>query len=696
MYSHLLRTSIANGWSDPRFFLIDNLQPESKRPFIKLRYDCNRPGMIIGSGLDYILDSSLIKGFVPLRSREAISMFVRGISTVSGLIDFPSLTTEIRRCPKCWAEAKEHYGEPYIMLDHLMPVSVCPVHGCSLERYVGPLGKELSDNAQYVPCEVQPFARETSSFCHGLLESDLQCSLQDVSAAVIQTVGNRYGMRMTDRRLYAAIDKGTGVKGAGAALGKIGHPSSSIATDRLIPVLAHLFGDVKTMASMVSSTSLREKFDKASVSHFRLVGPWREDIISARCLDCGSTVITTPHAVITGIGCPVCTANLTEPELIERQIRSFGNEARILTPIRGYRLPVTLDTGSGPYMTTPERFISYDDLSSTDTRPGVVTEPEIAKDIESEGRFEYVSSRRVNGQILLHVHDSICGKDFEVFRNNFLLNRRCRCCQDVRFDDKWFASKVTRVSEGRWELVGGYDRMQKPVTVKEISTGITKTGRADRILKALEPKKTKKDREADRIAIDARIRELSGSVMCLGDFHDITDRRYVCNYINRLRTSGVLKPLATGFFCEAGKEFSALDVADAKYVMHNGIRFGLHIGNTFLRDIGFDVEDQQPCVVTSRTSVQQWTRTETIMGKEFRIMFSPVTVTDTNWKVLTLMLFYDHLNECTLAVNGSKVADALRLWADDNGLVSDDFRPFCSYFPDAVMNSIVGIIRRAS
>jgi hypothetical protein len=266
----------------------------------------------------------------------------------------------------------------------------------------------------------------------------------------------------------------------------------------------------------------------------------------------------------------------------------------------------------------------------------------------------------------------------------------------MKHTDDWYAAKVRKTSEGRWELVGGYDSMERPVTIRETATGRTKTDFANRILKTIAPKRTRKDREADKIAIDARIRELSDSVMCLRDFHDITDTRYVSNYINRLRSNGILKPLTMRFFCKTEAEFSALEVADSKYVMHHGRRFGLHIGNTFLRDLGFDVEDHEPCIVTSRTYEQQWTRTETIMNRNFMIMFSPVPITDNNWKVLTLLLFYDRMNECRIAVSDGSITEALRHWADTNGLVADDFRPYRSLFPDAVMHSIVGIVKRIS
>lgn len=645
-YSHLLRTTMTNGFASVRGFLATLVSQGEKMWFRRLDYDCNKAGCDLGFKLasgDYILETSLIKGIGPLRSRGALDHYVRAFNLRSDRSDrFGSAVEEIRRCRECWKEDTEAYGMPYIHRSHVMSgVSVCSRHCCALERYIGAFGKELLENATYVPCEVLPDAEKVSAFCSDLLKADLQCSLQDIAEAVRRVVSDRYGLSLTGRKAKEKLNEEC--QGVGNAISKLAKPFVTVAPAPLVSGLAHLFGNVSSMAAYLAAPSLRTDFER-NMDGFRLVGPYRDDYVTVRCLTCGSTVRTTPHSMITGLGCPICTSGLTDTELLERQIRYVRDNVRILSPIRGACLPVILDTGDGPFRTTPDRFIN--DLKAISIRPESMTDMKLSNEV-GEG-FKYLGSMTVKGQKRLRIRHVECGQEFEVFRTNWRLNRSCRCCQVVRS------------------------------------------------AKAVIPSTGKHDREADRIVIDQRISSLKGSVMFLSDFHDITDKRYVRNYINRVRSDGKLKSIGMGIFCASDETYTAMQIADAKYVERHGKRFGVHVGNTFLKDIGFDLEDEVPCIVTSRSFTQQWTREIELASRRFKLMYSPVPINVRNWKVLTLLLFYFRLDACRLEVDEGLATAAIRKWADENGLSTDDFKPYKDFFPVAVISAISNVVRRIS
>ncbi len=697
MYSHVLRIAEANGAKDAGHFLSVLLEPENPRYYRNFPYDCGKRGGDLRLRLahgDYLVETSLIPGLGPFLTRTGMDCFVRTFSSTTKNRYHHAFALDVRRCPECWRESIERYGTPYILRDHLMPVTVCSRHGCALETYEGKVGGEFLPDARWVPCTPNPIAGKVAAFCSDLLDADLQCSFEDVKEAARQVVLSRFGTSLYNKRTRAELGRECGVEAVGNVLRKL---STNISTDKMEPVIsavAYLFGTVDEMKGMISGRSQRETFDKVSQSGFRLVGPWREDCITVRCLKCGTEVRTTPHLVNTGVGCPVCTEGLPLPELIERQMRFRNPNIRILSPILGYTVNTKVDSGSGPVEISPEHYIDMDDLITPTKKRAPVTEEQMREEVEGDGRYRLVGSEKTKGQIRLHVHDTRCGGDFYIYRNNFLINSSCRCCQNIRLSDKWFNEKVQRETAGAWELVGEFYRMDSPVSLREVSTGSILTGCAETLLGDLRRSSRKVSREAERAAIKARIDDSVEGVFRLVDFEDIADVKYLSYHLCGLCKKGVLKRLEPSIYCRADMIVTPMELADYRFVKRDGRRLGVHIGNTFLKDLGFDVEDPVPSIATTRTDEQQWTRKTKVMGAEFNIIYSPIPIDESNWKALNLVLFYKFAND--IEIRDSRLVDALRRWSDENGIVMDDFRPFRPFLSAGIITAIGNVVRRVS
>ncbi len=729
-YSYLQRLSMANGYKRIMAFIGDNVRDKKSQKWDASyvpSYDCNSGGLDLGFSIpkdDLYLRTSLYSALACLMTwglgARYVNSFFNRRSAKNTLVGVSwSLTQRIRRCPVCWEEDTREYGTPYYHRMHNIPgVTVCAKHGCALEEYTGIKGFEMADDS-FKSVQVLPKAEEYAAFAEGLLEERIQSSFTDISRAVGSRMAAKYGELFLHSLIYCPDD----IEHLPYYAKYPKTTISSFYTNRrnfsdfpgTIAMLTYLFESAHDFAQTVNTVSPKGAFMKeVSSGRIKLLSPYRDTFVRVRCRKCGHEFGTTPHAQVVGMGCPECTKNLTNKQFLRKMYDKVCPDYRLDSELKDMNTVIQMtDRKSGESFSMGfDRFVNFGRYTENGYEPVRIAPHQNAKsfddfaeEVKQYGPFTLTGHDRVGYQHYLRIRHETCKRTFSVALWDFRVSPVCRKCNPRRTNTDTFRKKVEKESEGAFALEGEYSDGRTAVTIVHLETGTKITGSPNYVIdrirairrqpEALSGKRT--NREEIKKIINERIESWHGEVMFSADLADITDRRYITSYLNQLRIRGVIKSIADGVFCDAEKDFSFEEVLDAMYVIRHKKRIGLHCGDGFLKDLGFDIEDPVPLVVynTEGSRISDPLKRRA-MDTDYWILRSPVQINEENWQILTVLYFFKHCfhvnrfysHKKATAVDKETVVSAIRRWLELHNKSLKDFAPYEKYFGDDVVRKV--------
>lgn len=650
------------------------LGDENWRRFQLPSYDCNSAGLDFGFRLpddELFLHTSLYPGLAPLMSRGAQARYVNGFWSLRHGKDVlgekaRSLVTEVRRCPECWRESREEYGSPTYFRDHNMPgVSVCLRHGCALERFVGERGRELTQDC-FDEVEVLPNAMEYARFCHDLLEAGIQCCLQDVIRAVRDVLRDRYDVESL--KTCSALPEVPWVTAYGRCIPGIARTlldKNVVQPDpkQVIALLLFLFGSVGDLEKAITTDSPISAFIMEIREKAELISEYRDTFVRVRCCRCGYESGTTPHSMVTGIGCPQCLKGISQAQMFSRQFAKVGKGYRCLTAIRSMSGSITIEkTATGERMVCRfSDFINFGTygvdgyvpgfrsrLPETGRHPLVCTDEAIQDELSGMGNFVLEGHRKTYSMHWLDIRHTDCGGLFTIDLTNMRRIPRCRICQ----------MKKTSVPR-KTEKVAG---------------------------------KEKKDRSKENAMIWDRIAGSDG-VIFNEDFHDIGSPEMVRLRLAVLSRRGLLQSVYQGVWCR--KDFHATPdtVVDRMWIHRGGKRTGFPIGDSLLQNLGCPVDDPVGHFVTNVVGDPAHISRKEVLGKQFELRRCKVEMNEDNWMVLAVYYTVMFQDELSADVSSDTVRSALVPWLLENRKREEDFLPYADLFNGQVAAKVLGIAR---
>lgn len=716
-YSYLQRLSIALGYVHFRGFIEDYGNHNVVNywgHYVLPRYDCNWKDLDFGFSLpadDLFLRTSLYPGLAPLMSRVAQARYVNSFYSFRRSVDVLGasvhpLVTQLCRCPECYRECKEEFGSPAYLRNHNMPgVTVCWRHGCPLERFVGKRGYEFTQDC-FETVDGKPNAMEYAQFCTDLLNSNIQCCLQDVVRGIKPILLERYGINTAGD--CSALPEESWVNAYGQSLAKVTKMLFNVYLSipdagALIALLLFLFGNVKELEKSISTDSPKSVFLKElTTGRYELISDYSDTYIRLRCNKCGYEFGTTPHAIVTGLGCPDCNKDETAKKLLARQFAKVGKGYKCLSKINGqtsYSRIEKKSTGeimrcrflefinNGTY-TSDEYTPLFRVYRNPSDRPNVRnTNESIQNELSTHGNFileehEIVGSHSVHK---LGIRHKDCGGFFKIDLAAFRRAPICRVCQKYRYTTETYASKITEMSGGAFRLVGEYNGYNKPVTIEHIENGTIINEEPRRIRDTIErlinkPKGlAKQDRSNERKQILSRI-EKSDGILFVSDFYDICDSVTLRTCLFKMAGKGLVKTPYRGVWCRTTSDLMPIQVADAMWVLRKEERLGFHFGDLLLSEIGLSIEGPKMCIASSVVGRREDTNVKTVCGQTIYVRGCDVQVTAENWTVLaayyTIVLKEMLSNEISV----DSVKKILARWLISFGKKLEDFLPYEKLF----------------
>lgn len=599
-------------------------------------------------GIEPMMQMTTLPALIPLMSRGQASRYIRSTCSFrhgnTVLSSRPaSVVDHLRHCPMCDA------GIPYVRTWHCIPgVTVCAEHGVPLvEHLVNPAGEVLEH--EMAP---GPKALEYARFTKALWEAEPKFFMQET----LPTLKARIAAyeKETGRRFLTQLESmGLNRAAAGIAyvLKYMELCDNELPFEETLTALMVLYGSAEAFINDVTVESSRERFMQAIKGRFEMTSEYDERIVRLRCLDCGYEFPTTPHAILTGWGCPVEDAELTEQELFMNLFTATSDGYELIGEFKDFQRTIRVrHVGTDRVADVkPDRFINFPHVGMMGKEP--LPFEAVRKEVEQDGNYVLNAVSR-NTEILVDVTHKTCGERYVLSLRKFRRRTGCRCCDAI-------------VSDGALRGVG---------------MDISGLGVAD----------GRKDRREDTERLRSVIAAFGDEPFFLDDI-TFTDKRFVANTVSRMaRDGGEIRKLGSGVYCSASADPSFLDAVDAKFVVRHGERRGFHCGRTLLQDLGLSIDDPVPTVVTMTPDKAFNTDIYNLCGRKVRVIKSHIPVTEDNWRVLAVlfMLRHEKLN--------NQEKEALSKWMGFMNIGFADLVRYRDGFTARVFADAVALLGRAA
>ena len=551
-------------------------------------------------GIEPMMQMTTLPALIPLMSRGQASRYIRSTCSLrhgnTVLSSRPASVVDLpRHCPVCDAQAA------YVRTWHCIPgVSVCAEHGVPLvEHLVNPAGEIIEH--EMVP---QPMALEYARFTKALSEAEPKFSMQETLPALRNRIATYE--KETGRRFLTQLES-MGLNRAAAGIAYVMRYmepcDNELPFEEVLTALMVLYGSAEAFINDVTAESSRERFMQAIKGRFELLSEYDERIVRLRCLDCGYEFPMTPHAILTGWGCPVEDAELTEQELFMQLFNATNDGYELIGEYKDSQHAITVEelaTGKVRQI-KPDRFINFPHAGMMGKEP--LPFEAVRKEVEQDGNYVLNAVSR-NTEILVDVTHKTCGERYVLSLRKFRRRTGCRCCDAI-------------VADGALPMGVSMD----------ISGLVVADGR--------------KDRREDTERLRSVIAAFGDEPFFLEDI-TFTDKRFIANTVSRMAREGEIRKLGSGVYCSASADPSFLDVVDAKFVVRHGERRGFHCGRTLLQDLGLSIDDPVPTVVTMTPDKAFNTQTYNLCGHEVKVIKSHIPVTEDNWKTLAVLFMLRH------------------------------------------------------
>ena len=444
---------MANGFNNIKDFRNAYID-EHESKYAKLSYDPSSDlyrlaDSVTGTNrnqvLSFYLSTSLFHGISPLSRRAYISRCVGFLNKSSqNLIpNCKSGIQELHFCPVCQREDLDRYGYFYYRRAHQMPgVTVCHKHGGSLHVYAGERGQEMILPLKSVPLPTYPKSYEYALFCKSFLDAEPECDLSEIIDAIgerLKDLGYHSKKRLTSEAMSDYLDLMNQCPGK---LIRFIRQKSQPHIPSMLTLLLFLFQNIETLNSYLNSaTTLKDTFDKGIANKFKLLSPYREDIVELRCEVCGEIFLSTPTRILDGWGCPICDDQMDDELLFNRLFDAKFQKDYECSKFEEFAKPISIRHKhcGKEYKTIPMRFLCQHTHCKCER---TVRLTEARRQIAAQGDFDLVDFQNTYTKISIR-HKS-CGSIFGVMYHVFLKDSRCSVCQAKKRGVK----KAIQPSEG--------------------------------------------------------------------------------------------------------------------------------------------------------------------------------------------------------------------------------------------------------
>lgn len=322
-------------------------------------------------------------------------------------------------------------------------VTVCHKHGGSLHVYAGERGKELNLPLKSIPLPVYTKSTEYAMFCKEFLYAKLECDLSEIIDAItdrLKDLGYHSKNRLTSEAMSDYFDLMN--HQSPEKLIRFIRQKSQPHMPSMLTLLLFLFQNIETLNSYLNSaTTLKDTFDKGIANKFKLLSPYREDIVELRCEVCGEIFLSTPTRILDGWGCPICDDQMDDELLFNRLFGAKFQKDYECSKFEGFAKPISIrhKLCGKEYSITPIRVLNNHTNCKCAKTVGVA---EARRQIAAQGDFELVDFQ--NTYTKISIRHKTCGSIFGVMYHVFLKDSRCSVCQAKKRGVK----KAIQPSEG--------------------------------------------------------------------------------------------------------------------------------------------------------------------------------------------------------------------------------------------------------
>ena len=530
-------------------------------------------------GIEPVMQMTTLPVLIPLMSRGQESRHIRSTCSLrhgnTVLSSRPaSVVDHLRHCPMCDAEI------PYVRTWHCIPgVTVCAKHNVPLvEHMTNPAGDVVRH--ELTP---GPMALEYATFTKALLEAQPKFFMQETLPALktrIAAYEQKTGMHFLTQLEAMGLTRASA--GIAYAIKYIEQSDNELPFEETLTALMVLYGTTDALIADVTSESTKQRFLQTIKNRFELLSEYDERIVRLRCLDCGNEFPSTPHAVLTGWGCPVEDASLTEQELFMQLFDAVNDGYEIIGEYKYSQQAITireLATGKTKQI-KPDRFINFPHAGMMGKEP--LPLEVIRKEVEKNGNYILHAVSRRYLEIMIDVTHKTCGKRYMLSLRKFRRGTGCRFCNPVH-------KRVRKISV---------------------------------------PRRVRKE-ETDRIR--AAVESFGEQPFFLDDFEFINDKRFVANAVNRMARDGMIRHIGLGVYCTVSPSFT--EILDAKFVVRHGERRGFRL---------LSPDKDIPAVVTMTPDKAFNTQMFNLCDRKVRVIKSHIPVTEDNWKTLAVLFTLRH------------------------------------------------------
>lgn len=485
--SWVFRLAEANGFSDVREFIFAYFYPNNRDKgqfyyeyslFTDYRDNLYHFWRALPDGIlpsELILNLTTFPITAPFMSKEQRQRYLcqsfYGDTNLGSLFSFTHGTTQkLRICPRCAEIELEKFGEFYLHRIAQSPaITLCPHHWMDLQEIDYRNLKTLKELPVMEPSRkesVNILDMMFSAFCENFFEAKHDFSVDTVAELL------DYGLKgegTFKERLNAFLEKQKEepewlsiIENIDMNLPGIGNIKKwdYVSADKLLALLGliYLGSDAPPREMTDIPEGEAERFTLFAGCHgYKLLSPYRRDVVSLRHEDCGTVFVVSPYGFEIGWRCPTCIASRTQDEQFRILVDNIGKGEYVprSTYVSNDKPVAMYHSVCGQEFNIKPRAFLYEN-----TRCRCESSYTFSAASEIVARNEGFKLIKFNGALAPAVFEHSCGAQFTVAYSKFLKSPFCRVCErddhHVAYTDDDFKKRIKELTGDEYELVGHY------------------------------------------------------------------------------------------------------------------------------------------------------------------------------------------------------------------------------------------------
>ena len=292
---------------------------------------------------------------------------------------------------------------------------------------------------------------------------------------------------------------------------------------------------------------------------------------------------------------------------------------------------------------------------------------------------------------VLRVRCTECGTEFPITPLALNLGVSCPCCNP----DAFSRSEINRIDAGfRLSMIPRFvSDLERKLGLKQPqSKGKGKKGKAK---KAANGAKKAPARSCPEYMDKVNKYIETHRLIFLADLENLGDPRTISNYVSRLKRSEVLERIDIGLYCKVKDRPPVREILYEKFCARNGHRIGAPICDSLFIEIGCRISPPRYAFVLYNDGVSERHHDiRKVDGIPVDIYYSPVPITEENWKVISLIMT---LKQWDIVTKSSiKAKQVLSGWIESCGITADDVLEFGNHFVNTILKRTVYFIRKGA